>query len=134
MAVDPRDAASRALTCAAPNGQFNFERFGVPVDVLRDIPANFDTFHELKHGDAYIAVREIDGATHPRTMLELRALWEILRDVPVADRCDELPDGSIGEPFLHFPKGVAREDVWHWFEAQNPTFVVGDALMGVWPQ
>ena len=41
------------------------------------------------------------------TILEL---WEKLSDIPI----DE--NECIEEEFEHFPKGVFREDVWHWFE------------------
>ncbi|MDU8351104.1 hypothetical protein RYA05_04240 [Pseudomonas syringae pv. actinidiae] len=55
-----------------------------------------------------------------RSMTELRGLWNELADVPTADEC-------LDEAFLHFETGTELVDVWQWFEAQNPAFVVGEA-------
>jgi hypothetical protein len=37
-------------------------------------------------------------------------LWKTLGDIPINDNED------IEEPFLHFPIGTNRLDIWHWFE------------------
>lgn len=58
---------------------------------------------------------------------KLCELWEKLGDVPVTE------DGCLEEPFEHFNRGVDREEVWRWFETQNPGFVVGDMLQGISP-
>lgn len=64
--------------------------------------------------------------TVKKTLAELYALWEKLGNVPTDS------DGeNLDEPFLHFTAGTPREDVWHWFEAQNPGFVVGDVMQGI---
>lgn len=55
-----------------------------------------------------------------KTLNALFDLWDQLRDIPVDD------GGFLEQPFLHFGVGVHREDVWHWFEEQNPGFIVGD--------
>ena len=57
-------------------------------------------------------------------MQQLLKLWQKLRDVLVND------NGHLEEPFEHFPEGTDREEIWHWFEAQNPDFVVGDVQQG----
>lgn len=54
----------------------------------------------------------------------LHALWEELGDIPV-NSADE-----IDAPFLSFPVGTPREDIWHWFECRNPAFRVGDVMCG----
>lgn len=54
-----------------------------------------------------------------QTMKELSDLWVQLGDIPVNEN-DELD-----EPFLHFPKGTDKMEVWHWFESQNPQFIIG---------
>ena len=41
-------------------------------------------------------------------------LWEKFKGYAV----DE--DDCIEEPFLDFPKGTPKEDVWHWFEDNGP--------------
>lgn len=75
---------------------------------------------------------------------QLYALWDKLGDIPTVppagnegdDDDSTLPvgaEGSIEEPFLHFPVGTHREDIWHWFEAQNPRFIVGDVMQGIRP-
>ena len=50
-----------------------------------------------------------------------RALWSQLGDIPI----DE--DEQIEEPFLHFPIGTEREDIWHWFE-ETFDIVLGDNI------
>lgn len=55
-----------------------------------------------------------------KTIEELRALWEQLADIPVDD------SDCIDQPFHGFAIGTHREDVWRWFESQNPAFSVGD--------
>lgn len=60
-----------------------------------------------------------------RPLLELYQLWDQLGDVPL--RLSE----ELDQPFMHFPAGTHREDVWHWFEEQNPRFVVGEVMAGV---
>ena len=46
-------------------------------------------------------------------------LWELFTDVPMdpATECME-------EPFLFFPAGTPREEIWHWFDEQYPWGVV----------
>lgn len=56
------------------------------------------------------------------SMDELCDLWNKLADVPVT------PDGTrTDESFVHFPTGTSLHTIWHWFEAQNPSFIVGEA-------
>lgn len=42
LAVDPRDALSRALTSDAPEGKLLGEALGISCELLRDVPANGD--------------------------------------------------------------------------------------------
>ena len=70
----------------------------------------------------------LDGARqqHGIALPDLYRLWDRLAGIPVTR------DGACLEtPFLHFAKGAEKEAVWHWFEAQNALFVVGDALQGI---
>lgn len=61
-----------------------------------------------------------------RSLGELYALWDELRDIPVTE------DGQhLDAVFQHFSKGAEIETVWHWFEAQNPQFIVGDVQRGI---
>ena len=53
----------------------------------------------------------------------LERFWAELGDIPVND------DGIIQEPFLWWPKGTDREDIWHWFDEKYPGGVV--KLMGL---
>lgn len=59
----------------------------------------------------------------------LHALWAKLGDIPTGDSGDNAD--CLEEPFQHFPVGTHREDVWHWFEAQHPDFIVGDVMQGI---
>ena len=45
---------------------------------------------------------------------ELERMWEDLEDVPMN------PDTEcIEEPFMHFPAGTSREDLWRWFDQRH---------------
>lgn len=67
----------------------------------------------------------IEHADTSKTLGDLYAIWDRFADVPVSE------DGAIEAPFLHFSVGVERETIWHWFESQNPRFVVGDVMSGI---
>jgi len=45
---------------------------------------------------------------------QLLNLWHDFSDIPIND-LDE-----IETPFLHFPAGTCRFDVWHWFDERWP--------------
>lgn len=55
-AVDPRDALSRALCSELPSGELVGSQYGVPVDFLRDVPANDDTTYEVAIGEMSLSV------------------------------------------------------------------------------
>lgn len=61
-----------------------------------------------------------------KSLAELYALWAKLGDIPTDSNGE-----NLDEPFLHFTAGTSREDVWHWFEAQNPGFIVGEVMQGI---
>lgn len=63
-----------------------------------------------------------------KTMPELLALWAKLGDVPVVYEGDDV--FKIEEEFLHFSIGTLLGDIWHWFESQNPNFLVGEVMNG----
>ena len=48
------------------------------------------------------------------SMDALLSLWHDFSDVPIND-LDE-----IEKPFLHFPTGTCRFDIWHWFDERWP--------------
>ena len=60
-----------------------------------------------------------------KTMEELRRLWVELGDIPVD--CDD----NTELDFLGFDAGTDKLAIWHWFEDQNPDFVVHDELYKV---
>ncbi len=45
---------------------------------------------------------------------KLEDLWQQLGDVPINPKTEH-----IEEPFLHFPAGTDREDIWHWFDERH---------------
>jgi len=47
MAVDPRDAVSRALTSETATGKLVGEAHAIPVEVIAQVPANFSQQYEL---------------------------------------------------------------------------------------
>lgn len=42
-------------------------------------------------------------------------LWEQFSDIPMDPETE-----TMEEPFLHFPAGTSREDIWHWFDVNHP--------------
>ena len=46
------------------------------------------------------------------SMKSPKQLWIELGDIPIDD------NENIEEPFLHFPIGTFRWDIWHWFEEE----------------
>ena len=42
---------------------------------------------------------------------ELEQLWHEFADVPMNPDTEEME-----APFMHFPVGTPREDIWHWFD------------------
>ena len=41
-------------------------------------------------------------------------LWDNLTDVPIDPETEELD-----EPYYIWPKGIDKEDIWHWFDEQH---------------
>ncbi len=66
----------------------------------------------------------MQGATTQHIpMAVLNDLWETLRNTPVSS----CPAGvCIDLDWLTFRKGTPVETIWHWFETQNPRFIVAD--------
>jgi hypothetical protein len=62
-------------------------------------------------------------------LAKLYELWAKLGDIPTGFDGDDVD--CLDEPFLHFAVGTPREDVWHWFEAQHPGFIVGEVMQGL---
>jgi len=43
--------------------------------------------------------------------LRLEELWRMFGDIPMDPETE-----TMGEPFLFFPAGAHREEIWHWFD------------------
>lgn len=56
--------------------------------------------------------------------MTVKELWNSLGDVPIDD------DECTETPWLHFSKGTAREDIWHWFEYTFDLSVGEDLMYG----
>lgn len=50
---------------------------------------------------------------------ELEELWDEFADVPMNPETEEME-----EPFLHFPAGTNREEIWRWFDERHSKGVV----------
>lgn len=50
---------------------------------------------------------------------ELERLWDEFADVPMDPETEKME-----EPFLHFPAGTDREDIWSWFDERHSKGVV----------
>ena len=44
---------------------------------------------------------------------ELEELWLQFGDIPMNPETE-----CMEAPFLHFPAGTHREEIWHWFDRQ----------------
>lgn len=55
---------------------------------------------------------------------DARRLWEEFGDVPMDPETE-----CLDEPWMEFPKGTFREDIWHWFEQEFDVSIAKD-LMG----
>jgi len=49
----------------------------------------------------------------------LEQLWAEFADVPMNPETE-----CMDAPFLHFPAGTEREDIWHWFDERYSLGVV----------
>lgn len=60
-----------------------------------------------------------------RSLSALYTRWDALTDIEVDGY------GAIEKPYLHFPPGTPREDIWLWFESQNPRFNIAEVQNGI---
>lgn len=67
--------------------------------------------HQLYNSSALIPLSVRDR--------ELEELWEGFADVPMDPETEEMEG-----PFLHFPAGTDREDIWSWFDERHSKGVV----------
>ena len=103
------------------NGEFEAPSFDGKVDVslLEDAADAAEKVTDFPCGFTLI------------TLESYYALWDELGNTPVSDGSNGIEVDAIEEAFLHFPVGTHREEIWHWFEAQHPDFVVGEVLQGI---
>ena len=59
-----------------------------------------------------------------KNLMKAKKLWAELEDVPM-----DCETECMDAPFLHFPAGTHREEIWHWFEKTFNVSVAED-LMG----
>lgn len=81
----------------------------------------FDIVYDMYNRDIidsskYIAVRdaleEIEALESRDKALE--DLWEEFGDIPMDDETE-----CMEAPFLNFPAGTHREEIWHWFDERH---------------
>ncbi len=65
------------------------------------------------------------GAELQPTLKGLYGLWDKLQTAP------RFTDGRLASPFHGFQAGTSREELWAWFERQDPRFVVKDVQQGI---
>ena len=69
--------------------------------------------------------------TNRTPLVDLHDLWKRLGRVACDDYGHTLDDVEFaGLPGASFPAGTDRNDIFQWFEALNPNFVVGEAMEG----
>lgn len=74
---------------------FRFERIGWPQ--YRSIRDGLEYFESLEERDQ-----------------ALESVWHEFADVPMNPDTERME-----EPFLDFPAGTPREDIWHWFDERH---------------
>lgn len=103
-----------------------------PDEYLRDVPMGdivskvHDTLEEFRvsgeefedeyaYYEMYLIERmEPNIVTLQERDTELERLWEGFADVPMDPETEKME-----EPFLHFPAGTDREEIWHWFDDRH---------------
>lgn len=108
--------------------QFN-ENFDAPN--FDEAPDKVDISLLEEAADAADNHKGLPCAYRLLTLADCYFWWDRLGDIPTADGNFEYKDGAIEQPFLHFPAGTHREEIWHWFETQHPEFVVGEVMKGI---
>lgn len=90
-------------------------------DTLEEFRVSGEEFEaEYAYYEAYLIERmEPNIATLQERDTELERLWAEFADVPMAPETEEME-----EPFLHFPAGTNREEIWHWFDERHSKGVV----------
>ena len=88
------------------------------LEQIRDDGA-FDD--EYAYYEAYLTERSATSNmdTLQKRDTELERLWAELADVPMDPETEEME-----EPFLHFPAGTNREEIWRWFDERHSKGVV----------
>ena len=88
----------------------NAERKGAPAsNAIVRLAAYEDTGwspEEIKAMAPAATLRDRDA--------KLELLWDKFGDVPMNPETE-----CMGEPFLGFPAGTHREDIWHWFDERH---------------
>lgn len=77
--------------------------------------------HEIRADEERVDYWDADDidtsiAEHIEAAIEAlcKSWWRMFGDVPIND------DDGIDEPFMGWPRGTDRFEVWHWFDAVNP--------------
>lgn len=66
-AIDPRDAASRALCSGAQSGKLIGHEYGIPVDCIQDFPGNDQEDYELRAETFSLRVKVVEPKVQPTT-------------------------------------------------------------------
>ena len=99
-----------------------------PEDIVSEVFETLDDFRlsgeeyedEYAYYEDYLIERtEPNISTLQERDAKLERLWDKLADVPMNPETEEME-----EPFLHFPVGTNREDIWHWFDERHSKGVV----------
>lgn len=110
-------------------------------EAKKSVNADVDTEFKSLCDEGYnpVILRRPSGATVRVNDTDIYYEWDILmstiegamptleaRDKKLEELWDELADVAIDpeterteEPFLHFPAGTDREDIWHWFDKRH---------------
>lgn len=75
-----------------------------------------DELHVTIPYDEYVIIRDGLDEIEPLSDRDeaLEELWEEFGDVPMNPETEK-----IEAPFLGFPSGTDKEDIWHWFDERH---------------
>ncbi len=79
-----------------------------------------DEYIGTRHDEESNFCNDCEEHVRIKNLLEL---WEEFSEIEVNE------DDEIEEPFLLFPEGTPKTDVWHWFDERCPNSLAED-LMG----
>lgn len=97
---------------------------GTHVQIMAWVDANTNEYCSDVNTPAEMEDTWCDDCEGHTGLATLPELWEMFSEIPIDN------DDEIEEPFLCFPAGTPRLEVWRWFDARCPNSLSKDLLNG----